>query len=93
MPVFFLTISQLLKRVLMEHIELMCSLNSKPQVYSICSIRVCSREKDIFEKPQLLYSNPSLINFRFSWSRWITWRTSAFATANMALTLVPVHFL
>ena len=33
----------------MEHIELINSLDSKLQIYSICSVRIRSRNRDIFE--------------------------------------------
>ena len=48
--VFAIT-SEMLK-ILMEHIEMKKSLDSKLQIYSICSIRIRSRNWDIFEKPQ-----------------------------------------
>ena len=56
----FLKISQFLERILMEHKDIKNSLDSKLQVYSICSIRINSRKWDIFEKSQQLTSNPSV---------------------------------
>ena len=35
----------------MEHIDVKNSLNSKLQIYFICSIRIYSRKRDIIEKP------------------------------------------
>ena len=46
-------ISQVLERILMEHIESKNSLESKLQINSICSIRIFSRNGDIFDKGQL----------------------------------------
>ena len=45
----FLTISQILERILMEHIDMKNSLDSKLQIYSICSIRIRSRKLDIIK--------------------------------------------
>ena len=50
-------ISNFLERIPMEDIDMKNSLNSKLQVYSICSIRIRSRKKDIFEKPSLQTRN------------------------------------
>ena len=47
----FSAISQFLKRVLMECIDMKNSLDSKLQICSICSVRIRSRKWDIFEKP------------------------------------------
>ena len=47
-------ISRILEQILMEHIELICSLESGLTLISICSIRIHSRKGDIVEKPQLL---------------------------------------
>ena len=38
------TISRFLVRILMEHIDIKNSLDSKLQIYSICSIRIRSRK-------------------------------------------------
>ena len=48
--------SGFLERILMEHIELICSLESKLTLMSICSIRIRSRKRDIIQKP-ILKSN------------------------------------
>ena len=47
----FSTISPFLEGILMEHIKLICSLESRLTFFSICSIRVPSRNRDIIEKP------------------------------------------
>ena len=46
----FLKISLFLERILTEHIDMKNSLDYKPQIYSICSIRVRSRKQDISSK-------------------------------------------
>ena len=48
----FSKISRFLERVLMEHISMNNSLDAKLQTCSICSIRIRSRNRDIFKKPQ-----------------------------------------
>ena len=47
----FSTISRCIERILMEHIELICSLESRLTFFSTCSIRIRSRNEDIVEKP------------------------------------------
>ena len=42
------TISRFLDWILMEHIDMKCSLDSKLQIYSICSIIISFRNPDIF---------------------------------------------
>ena len=44
-------ISHFLERILMEHKDMKNSLDSKLQVCCICFIQICSRKRDIFEKP------------------------------------------
>ena len=48
---FFLMITQFLERILTEHIESICSLGSQLKFGSICSVRIPSRNWDIFKKP------------------------------------------
>ena len=45
----FSRISYFLERILMEHIELNCSLDSELTFISICSIKIPSRNRDIFD--------------------------------------------
>ena len=47
----FLTISQILERILMGHIGTKNSLDSKLQVYSMCVINIRFKKQDILEKP------------------------------------------
>ena len=54
-------ISHFLDGILIEHIDTKSSVDSKLQIYSICSIRTRSRKQDILEKPQQLNSNPSVV--------------------------------
>ena len=54
----FSKISQFLERILIEQIELICSLQSRLTFLSICSIRIRSRNRDIFKKPLQLNSSP-----------------------------------
>ena len=49
----FLMISRFLERILMEHIELICSLESELNYFSICSIRIPPKNGDIFEKSSI----------------------------------------
>ena len=51
----FSSVSQFLERVLMEHIESICSLESKLTFMSICSIRIPSRNRDISAYFQLTF--------------------------------------
>ena len=44
----------------MEHIDMKNRLDSKLKIYSICSFRIRSRKRDIFEKPLQHNSNPSV---------------------------------
>ena len=53
----FSTISHFLERILMEHIDLKKSLDSKLQIYSICFTRIRSRSWDVVEKPRQHVSN------------------------------------
>ena len=48
------TISQFLEGILKEHLESACSLESRLFFISICSIRIPSRNRDIFEKPLIV---------------------------------------
>ena len=56
----FSKISYFLERIIIEHIEMKNNLDSKRQIYFICSIRTWSRKWDIVENPQQLKFNPSL---------------------------------
>ena len=56
----FSTISQFLERILMEIIGTKNSLDFKLYIECVCSIRIRSRKRDIFGKPQQLNSNPSV---------------------------------
>ena len=47
-----------LERILMEHIDMKNSLDSKLQFNTTCSIRIRSRNWDIVEKPLQHISNP-----------------------------------
>ena len=60
------TISRFLERFLIERIELVCSLECDLTFISICSVRIRSRKRDIFEKPLQHISNRDL---RWWWSR------------------------
>ena len=53
----FSKISNFLERILMKHIEFMYSLKYKLLFIWICSIRIRSRKRDIFERPQQHISN------------------------------------
>ena len=55
----FSKIAYFLERILMEHIEMVCSLEFELFFISICSIRIRSRKRDIFKIPHQLNSNPS----------------------------------
>ena len=50
----FLEISQFLERILMEHKEQFYSSDGEQFFFSICSKRIPSRTRDIFEKNQIL---------------------------------------
>ena len=52
----FWRISRALELIVLEHIDMENSLESKLQVYSICSIRLRSRKGDIAEKPLKFFS-------------------------------------
>ena len=54
----FWKISRFLDQILLEYVESIVSINSKLYFYSICSIRIYSRNRDIFEKPRQLISYP-----------------------------------
>ena len=54
----FLKICQFLERILMEHLESICSLESRLTLMFTCSLRIRSRKRNIFEKPRQLNSNP-----------------------------------
>ena len=62
----FLNLTLFLERILIEHIDIKISLDSRPQIYFICSIRIRSRKWDTFEKLQQLNSNPSVIENKLS---------------------------
>ena len=49
-------ISRFLEVILTENIDTKSSLVSKLQIEYICSIRICSRNRDIIEKPQFFDS-------------------------------------
>ena len=53
----FSTISHFPDRILMEHIEPICSLEFELTLISICSIRIRSRKSDIFENIMLKKSS------------------------------------
>jgi len=57
----FSRISQLLERVLMEHIDIKVRPDSKLQIGSICSIRIRSGSWDTVEKPLQIILNPYVI--------------------------------
>ena len=54
---YFLVLFEFLEGVLMEHTDMKNSLDSRLQICSIFSIRICSRKQDIFKKLQHLNSN------------------------------------
>ena len=56
----FLRITYFLEQILMEHVDMKGSLDSKLQIDSVCPIRIPSRNWDIFENGRKTYqSNPS----------------------------------
>ena len=61
----FLTIPNFLEQILMEHIELICSSESKISFISAHSVRIPSRNRDIFEKPQQLNAYSSVNKTEF----------------------------
>ena len=56
-------ITHFLEQILMENIELVCSLGFELTLISICSIRNRSRKWDVFEKPLQRNFNPFVINY------------------------------
>ena len=55
----FSKISYVLERILMEHVDIENSLDSKLQIHSICFIKIRSRKIDIYEKVKLF---PNLVD-------------------------------
>ena len=55
---FFSRISHFLERILMEHIDIKRSLDSKLQIYFVCFIRISTRKCYIVEKPEQHNSKP-----------------------------------
>ena len=62
----FSKISRFLERILMEHIESICSMDCKLFSVFICSIRIRYRKRDIFEKLLQLFFNLYLNDFELS---------------------------
>ena len=58
----FSKISHFLERILMEHIDMKNSLDSKLQIHPLCSIRIPFRKRVIFKKPLLHISSPTFIS-------------------------------
>ena len=54
-------ISRFLEGILMEYIDMKCSLDSKLQIFSSCSIGIPSRNREIVEKPVQLIWNPYVV--------------------------------
>ena len=79
-------ISRFLEGILMEYIDMKCSLDSKLQIDYTCSVKTPSRNRDIIEKPMQLVSNP------YVWCvpSGILWRVSANAVNHPTATSLCV---
>ena len=58
----FFDIINFVERIIIEHIELICSLESELSLMSICSIRTPSTNKANFKKKRLFQFQPIFLN-------------------------------
>ena len=90
-------ISPFLERIRMEDIEMKNSLVSELQIDSICSIRIRSRNGDIFEKranlpyyQRVIFPLPRTHAPRYYAANWL-YCQSSFSTSHHTLTIYPLH--